>query len=166
MTSPLSLTPDAVEADVLLRLDRLTEPYGGIGAFGRSDQMSNRYVSNEIEQLRSMAIFAPTIFLAVAAFLLNVVISRLIGTQREQIAALKAFGYTNWEVGWHYLKFVLVLSAIGVVLGTIIGAWLGRDLTVLYTRFFHFPSFQFHLRLPAWWWRRPASASRPRSSAR
>jgi putative ABC transport system permease protein len=141
----LTLTPDAVEADVLLRLDALTEPYGGIGAFGRSDQMSNRYISNEIEELRGMAIFAPMIFLAVAAFLLNVVISRLIGTQREQIAALKAFGYSNWEVGWHYLKFVLMLSAVGVTLGTIIGAWLGRDMTVLYTRFFHFPSFQFHL---------------------
>ena len=141
----LTLTPEAIEPEVLMQLDRLTEPYGGIGAYGRADQMSNRFISNEIEELRGMAIFAPLIFLTVAAFLLNVVISRLVGTQREQIAALKAFGYSNWEIGWHYLKFVLVLAVFGIALGTAAGAWLGRDMTALYTRFFHFPSFDYHL---------------------
>src|SRR5262249_35608795 len=86
----LTLLPGANEEEVLRRLDRLTGPYGGLGAHGRDLQLSHRFLSDEIKQLRAMAIFIPAIFLAVAAFLLNVVLTRLVGTQREQIAALKA----------------------------------------------------------------------------
>ena len=105
----LSLMRGAIEDEVVRRVDQLTEPYGGVGAFGREDQVSHRYLSDEIRQLRGMARIAPAIFLSVAAFLLNVVLSRQIKTQREQIAALKAFGYSKWEVGLHYLKLVLVI---------------------------------------------------------
>ncbi len=91
----LTLMHGASEPEVIKRVDDLTEPYGAIGAFGRDDQISHRYISDEIRQLRSMGIIGPTIFISVATFLLNVVISRLINTQREQIAALKAFGYTQ-----------------------------------------------------------------------
>jgi putative ABC transport system permease protein len=141
----LTLTPGASEPEVLRRLDRLTEPYGGIGAFGRTDQVSHKFVDNEMTQLRSMALIPPAIFLSVTTFLLNVVLARLISTQREQIATLRAFGYTRWEIGWHYLKFVTLLAAFGGILGTVLGAWLGRGLTELYTRFFRFPVFTFFL---------------------
>jgi putative ABC transport system permease protein len=141
----LTLEPGASEPEILRRLDRLTEPYGGLGAFGRADQPSHKFVSNEINELRGMALVVPTIFLSVAAFLLNVVLSRLIGTQREQIAALKAFGYTRWEVALHYLKLVLLIVSAGVILGVAVGARLGLGLAELYTRFFRFPVFAFHL---------------------
>lgn len=141
----LSLTPGASEAEVLLRLDRLTESYGGLGAYGRPDQSSHKFVTNELSELRGMALVVPGIFLAVAAFLLNIVLSRLINTQREQIAALKAFGYTRWEVGGHYLQMVLVIVVLGASLGTAVGVWLGRSVTEIYTRFFHFPIFTFTL---------------------
>jgi putative ABC transport system permease protein len=141
----LTLTPGASEPDVLSRIDRLTEPYGGLGAYGGADQPSHKFVSNEINELRGMALVTPSIFLAVAAFILNVVISRLVNTQREQIAALKAFGYTRWEVGWHYLKLVVVVVAVGVALGTLLGARLGRALAEMYANYFHFPVFEFHL---------------------
>ena len=129
--------------EIIQRLDRLLEPYGSAGAYDRSEQISNRYLSDEIKQLRSMGLIAPSIFLAVAAFLLNIVLTRTIGTQREQIAALKAFGYSHWEVGWHYLKLVIVIVLIGVSLGTIAGTWMGRGLTELYTQFYRFPVFGF-----------------------
>ncbi len=141
----LSLMPGASESDVLERLDRLTAPYGGLGAYGRRDQLSNQFITSEIEQLRAQAVIAPSIFLGVAAFLLNVVISRLINTQREQIAALKAFGYTNLQVGVHYLKFVLVLVIGGVTLGSLAGTWFGRYITEMYARFYRFPLLEFHL---------------------
>jgi putative ABC transport system permease protein len=141
----LTLTPGASEPEVIRRLDQLLERYGGRGAFGRDDQASHKFVSNELKELRGMALVVPTIFLAVAAFILHVAISRLVNTQREQIAALKAFGYTRREVGWHYLKLVLLIVFLGVVLGTIVGARLGVAVTAMYTRFFHFPLFQFHL---------------------
>jgi putative ABC transport system permease protein len=143
----LSLMPGASEEEVLRRLNRLTAPYGGDGAYGRYEQVSNRYLSDEIKQQKATGMIGPIIFLSVAAFLLNVVLSRLISTQREQIAALKAFGYTHWEVGLHYLKLVLVIVVIGVGLGTATGAWLGKGLTEMYAQFYRFPVFyyRFHI---------------------
>ncbi|MCI0462868.1 MAG: ABC transporter permease [Gemmataceae bacterium] len=141
----LTLMPGASEPEVLERLDQLTEPYGGLGASGREDQLSHRFLSDEIKGLQVQGVIVPGIFLSVAAFLLNMVMSRLIGTQREQIAALKAFGYSNFEVGLHYVKFVLVLVVLGALLGTAAGIWLGRLMTEMYTRFYHFPMFVFHL---------------------
>ncbi len=141
----LSLMRGASEDEVLHRLDELIEPYGGLGSYLRKDQTSHLFVSNEIEELRGMGMVAPTIFLGVAAFLLNVVLSRLIGTQREQLAALKAFGYSNREIGWHYLKLVLVIATLGVLVGTLTGAYLGRGLTRMYTQFFHFPIYTYQL---------------------
>lgn len=142
----LQLTPGASEEEVIVRLDELLEPYGGLGSYGRYHQVSNRYVSDEIEGLWNSAIFAPSIFLCVAAFLLNVVFTRLISTQREQIAALKALGYSRWQIGFHYLQFVLIIVFIGSLLGTLTGAWLGRGNTEMYTMFYHFPVLEYHLR--------------------
>jgi putative ABC transport system permease protein len=141
----LTLTPEASEPEVLRRLDRLTEPYGGLGAYGRYDQVSHRFLSDEIAQLRIMGTVMPSIFLGVAAFLLHVVMSRLVGTQREQIAALKAFGYSKWEVGRHYLEFVLVIVVVGVALGALFGVWLGHGLTGMYAKFYRFPLLEFHV---------------------
>ena len=141
----ITLTRDAVAREVLEQLDALTARYGGQGAYGRGDQVSNRLVSDELKQLRAMASIPPAIFLAVSAFLLNVVISRLVQTQREQIAILKAFGYSSAEVGAHFFKLVFVLTVVGLALGIAAGNWLGRDLAELYGRYFRFPTLEFRL---------------------
>lgn len=135
----------ASEPGIIAALDRLLEPYGGIGAYGRKDQTSHWYISNEMVQLDSMGRVAPAIFLAVAAFLLHIVVSRLIATEREQIGLLKAFGYSGLAVGWHYTKFVLAIVGVGILLGFIGGAWLGRGLTELYTDFFRFPFLYYRV---------------------
>lgn len=135
----LTLLRGASEADVIDRLDRLLEPYGGVGAYGRKDQVSHWYISNELVQLRSMANVLPPIFLGVAAFLLHIVVSRLVATEREQIGLLKAFGYSGRAIAWHYSKLVLAIVALGICFGFAGGVWLGRGLTELYTEFFRFP---------------------------
>jgi putative ABC transport system permease protein len=126
-------------------LDHLIEPYGGLGSFGREDQFSHRLISDEMKQLRGMSIIPPLIFLSIAAFIINVVLSRLINTQREQIATLKAFGYSRLEIGFHYLKFALIITMGGALPGTGVGIWLGQGLTELYARYFRFPAFSYHL---------------------
>ncbi|MBT5810536.1 MAG: FtsX-like permease family protein [Rhodospirillaceae bacterium] len=133
------LARGANTTDVLKRLDSVLERYGGVGAIERKDQTSHWFLSSDIDQLRTMATVLPTIFLGVSAFLLNTVISRLIATEREQIGLLKAFGYTNAAVGWHYLKLVLAISVSGVIVGALFGAWLGREITEIYTQFYRFP---------------------------
>ncbi|MFK8112991.1 MAG: ABC transporter permease [Rubripirellula sp.] len=129
--------------EVISDLDRLLKPYGSIGAFGRDQQLSHQYLSDEMTQLKGMAVMAPAIFLGVAAFLLNMVMSRIISQQREQIAALKAFGYTNLEIGFHYFNLVLVISLVGTTVGTLFGFWMASGMTEMYTEFYRFPSLLF-----------------------
>jgi putative ABC transport system permease protein len=139
----LRLAPGASEPDVLARLDRLIGPYGGLGSHGRADHPSHRQVSDELRQLRGMALYTPVVFFSVATFLLNVVITRLVATQREQVAMLKAFGYSGREIGAHYFKFVLLIALLGVALGTAAGAWLGRGMAEQEARFYRFPALEF-----------------------
>src|SRR5581483_9949925 len=127
-------------------LDRLLAPYGGLGAYGREDQISHRILDQELNHQRVNATVFPIIFLGVAAFLLNVVLTRQIGTQREQIAALKALGYADREIGLHYLKLVMAIVLAGVAAGVGIGAWFGYYMTGMYTRFFHFPRLAYRIR--------------------
>lgn len=141
----LSLAPGASEAEVIDRLDDLLDRYGGLGAYGRDEQESHRFLSDEIEQDRITGIIIPSIFLGVAAFLIHMVLSRLVATQRDQIAVLKAFGYTNVAVGVHYLKFALVAVLAGTVAGTALGFWFGVKLAEVYKQFFRFPLLQFEM---------------------
>ncbi len=141
----LTLERGAREQEVIQRVDDLLQPYGCSGAYGRQQQTSHAYISDEIRQLGTMAMVAPTIFLAVSAFLLNVVLARIVGMQREQIATLKAFGYSNLDVGWHYLKMVLAIAVVGTVLGMMLGYWLARGLTRMYAELYQFPAFQIVL---------------------
>jgi putative ABC transport system permease protein len=140
----LLLAPGASEAAVLATLDRLLAPYGNTGAFGRRDQVSNAVIVDEMHQLRAIGNVFPLFFLCTAAFLLNIVLSRLIATQRDEIAALKAFGYTDIEVGLHYLGFATAAVAIGSVLGLLGGTWLGARYTGLYAKAFRFPTLEYH----------------------
>ncbi len=142
----LTLVPGAKIEDVITRLDAVLDRYGGLGAVGRKDQMSHRFLSEEFRQLERFAEVFPAIFIGVAAFLLNVVISRTVSTQREQIAALKAIGYSNFSVGVHYTKLVLFIVLIGVSAGTAAGVWLARGLGNIYMEFYRFPYFDFELR--------------------
>jgi putative ABC transport system permease protein len=130
---------------VIYRVDELLEPYGSLGAFARKDQLSHMLLESDIEGLRTMGLIAPTIFLSVAAFLLNVVMTRLTSLQREQIAALKAFGYTNFQIAWHYMKFVLVITMAGGVLGTLGGMWLAHDFTKMFLRVYQYPELIFRV---------------------
>ncbi|MBI5584016.1 MAG: FtsX-like permease family protein [Deltaproteobacteria bacterium] len=141
----LALSPGANEAEVISRVDTLLENHGGLGAFGRDEHLSHRFLSDEIKQDRVTGIFIPSIFLGIAAFLIHIILSRIIILQRPQIAVLKAFGYGRWAIGWHYLQFALVIVAGGALLGVAAGIWLGTRLADLYARFFHFPQLRFEL---------------------
>ena len=139
------LAPGASEAAVIDALGRLLEPYGGREAISRADQTSNAMLDNEIKEQRVLGTVLPAIFLGVAAFLLNVVVSRLVATQREQIAALKALGYPNRDIAVHYLKLVMLIVLVGLALGVFVGDRLGTLFTRLYTEFFFFPRFEHRI---------------------
>lgn len=139
----LALAPGAHRDEIIAQVDRLTARYGGIGALARANQPSNMVLNDELAQLRATATVFPLFFLGIAAFLLNVVLSRLIATQREDIGSLKAFGYSNVEVARHYLGFAIAPVLLGSALGIGGGILLGRVFTNLYDEYFGFPNLVF-----------------------
>lgn len=141
----MRLRRGADAAAVLAAVDGILARYGGLGAYGRKDQLSNRFLSEELRQLATMARLFPMIFLGVAAFLLNVVMARLIGLQRDQIAILKAFGYPGRAIALHYLQIALLIAAVGGAIGVGAGAWLGHLLAGIYRDFYRFPFLDYRL---------------------
>ncbi len=139
----LALAPGAVPEEVIARLDQVLEPYGGFGAVTRAHQVSNWYLQNELDGLAAQARIIPTIFLLVAVFLVNVVLSRVISVQRQQIAALKALGRSNFEIGVHYASWALAICLGGCLFGVAAGLWMTRAMLGLYLDYFAFPELRY-----------------------
>jgi putative ABC transport system permease protein len=134
--------------ETIERVDALLEPYGGLGAIARADQPSNKLVTQKIGQLARLAGTLPPIFLAVAAFVLHFILSRVVGTQREQIATLKALGYRTRELAWHYLELAAAVCALGTIFGVALGVLGTKALLAKYAQFFRFPAIV--LQVEAW----------------
>jgi putative ABC transport system permease protein len=139
----LKLAPGTNPDRVIETLDLLTEPYGGIGASLRKDQISHAFLDAELKQLSAMVKVLPPIFLLVAAMLVNMTLSRLITLEREQIGLLKAIGYSSKAVALHYVEFVALIAIFGILIGIAAGTWLGAGLAQMYARFFSFPYLVF-----------------------
>jgi putative ABC transport system permease protein len=139
----IDLAPGAAAGNVIEEVDRVLATYGGTGAYTRKDHPSAMRLDDELRVLYSLSVAYPLVFMSVAAFMVNAVLSRIVRLQREQIAQLKALGYSSRQVGVHYLKFVLVIATIGTAIGGVAGRLLGAQLVDLYTIFFLFPSLDF-----------------------
>jgi putative ABC transport system permease protein len=126
-------------------LDVLLAPYGGTNAIAREDQPSHFYISEELRQLRQITRVLPAMFIGVAVFLLAVVVGRLVQTQRDQIATLKAFGYGTSGVAWHYLQMVGAMVGLGALVGVALGVWMGTAMSRLYVEFYRFPELRYSL---------------------
>jgi putative ABC transport system permease protein len=133
------LAPGADPRAVSSELDRVLKPYGSAGALPRAELPMMRAIDSEFGQLQTNASVFSSFFLIVSAFLLNVVLSRLVAAQREDLGALKAFGYTNGEVARHYMGFALAAVIAGALIGVPGGIWMERVFVDLYRQFFRFP---------------------------
>jgi putative ABC transport system permease protein len=139
----LKLMRDASAREVTKRLDALLDRYGGQAAYGRKDQTSYAWLDHELDMLNNMSRTLPPIFLLVAAFLVNLTLTRFVALEREQIGLLKALGYRNGTIAAHYVKFVILIVILGVAIGGAAGTWLGINVTKLFGDFFHFPFLIF-----------------------
>jgi putative ABC transport system permease protein len=139
----VKLLRNASEREVMTRLDALLDRYGGRAAYGRKDQTSHAWIDHELDMLSNMSRTLTPIFLLVSAFLVNLTLSRLVALEREQIGLMKALGYANGAVVLHYVKFVVVIVAVGVIIGSAVGTWLGVFITRFLGDYFHFPFLVF-----------------------
>jgi len=141
----MTLAPGAVKASVINELDRLLADYGGIGAYDRRELPSNRFLEDELAEQETLSIVMPAVFFGIAAFLLHVVLGRLVEAQREQIASLKALGFPNLPIALHYFKFVSVIALLGAAIGLGLGRWFAGAVIDSYSAFFRFPALEARL---------------------
>ncbi len=143
----VDVAPGVNVRPVMAELDRVLAPYGGRVAYERRDHASATRLDDELRVLRGLSVAFPMVFLSIAAFMSSAVLTRLVRLQREQIAQLKALGYSSRQVGWHYMKFALVIVLGATILGGAAGMYLGTNVVSVYHRFFRFPLLVFH---PDW----------------
>ncbi|MEZ5954063.1 MAG: FtsX-like permease family protein [Hyphomonas sp.] len=141
----LTVAPGTDTKSVIDEVDDVLAPYGGTGAFDREDQLSNAFVESEMRQLKTMARIIPAVFLVVSAILIHSILNRLIQTERQQIGLIKAFGYSRWEIAWHYLKLAIAITAGGVVAGYALGFVLENLITRLYAETFRIPDLTWRI---------------------
>jgi putative ABC transport system permease protein len=141
----VDLAPGAEAGPVLAEMDRLLADYGAQGAYTREDHNSAKRLDDELQVVHALSLAYPVVFLSVAAFMVNAVLARLVRLQREQIAQLKALGYSSWQVGRHYLNYAFVIVVFGTVIGGLVGRWMGGGLLSIYDLFFRFPELKFRM---------------------
>lgn len=145
----LTLDAGADARQVIGPLDHMLARYGSLGAYGREDQLSHRFLTDELAEIGITATYVPAMFLAVSSFLLYALLSRLVTVQRAEIGLLKAFGYAGHTVAFQYLRFALVTVGVGIAVGIPAGLYLGKLLVALYRQYFHFPQLQAEFSLRA-----------------
>lgn len=141
----IALARDTESQAVIAAADLVLDRYGGLGAYGLADLISNRFVTEEIKGQRTSSRNVPPVFLAVAAFLLYIVISRMVQAEREEIGLMKAFGYTNAEIGGHYFALILIIAVGGALVGGLLGIAAGRAMIDFYLNYYKFPFLVFRL---------------------
>lgn len=141
----VQLVPGTAPGPVRDALDDLLDAYGGLGTLDRSQQMSNAFIEAEITQLKTLAYILPPVFLGITVFLVNMVIGRIVALERAEIGLLKAIGYSDLEILFHYLLLAGLIAALGVTIGWGTGGYLARKMAQLYAQFFDFPFLVFRI---------------------
>lgn len=141
----LKVSPLVSQEKIISDLETILGKYGTLSINSRNHQLSHVYVEQELKELQVFATALPIIFFLVSAFVLNIVMTRLIQTQRSEIATMKALGISNYTIVGYYFYLSGLIIVFGNLIGTTLGYWIGDYMTRLYTQFFHFPILMFEL---------------------
>lgn len=129
----------AVENTMSLLADKL-DAYGVLLQTPQREQISAKILHDELVNVKKSTSFLPTIFLLVAALILNIILGRLVAQQRSAIGILKAIGYNNFAILRHYLGFGLIIGLLGGIIGIIFGYGLQYLLLEQYKTYFLIPN--------------------------
>lgn len=131
---------DPSYADAYIKLlEHQLEAFGVGRIYSRKDQLSNRMVHEEMKGLEQSASTVPMLFLGVAAFIMGVMINRLVKNDRLAIGILKSMGYSDRDILLHYTKLSVIVGFVGGVGGVGLGYGLSLQFTNIYNDFFSIP---------------------------
>ena len=130
--------------DVKNDIKREIENYGLINLYPQDDQISDTMIDGEIDEQKSLMIVMPIIFLSVAILVMGIMVKRIIEQQRMQIGILKSFGYSDFQVGFHYASYCLIIGLIGGIIGCVCGVGFGHIMLSMYKAFFNMEFINNH----------------------
>ncbi len=131
--------------EILSQAERLLDSYGVFVSVKREDQISHRFVTDQIKTRDALFTMIALLLMVVSAAVIMVLLGRMVHQDRTEIGLLKAFGYSNFAIAWYYIKFALVMSISGSVLGMLLGHWLSIQMVYLYVDFYQFPEVQVQI---------------------
>ena len=108
----------------------------------QSEHTSVSQFSEEMDQHKMMGDIFPVVFILIAMLILLTTMTRIIAHQRTQIGILKASGFKNRSIIFHYVSYGFWLVLIGSILGLIVGP---LTLPQLF-----YPSMSATYKLPSW----------------
>ncbi len=125
-------------------LEQKLDPYGVVLSIPMSEAPSVQFLENELQELQRSATILPVICLAVVAFVLHVVLGRIVASQRTFIGTVRALGYSRWQVLWHYQGYALAVGLATVALGLGLGYWIQGAMVGMYRNFYELPGLTTH----------------------
>jgi len=125
--------------DIVDRLEKKLDQYGLKRIIERKDQLSHTVLTQELDGLELMAETVPVLFLTVAAIIIFIMLSRIVQNDRTGIGVLKALGYSNFNILFHYTKYALSMGMVGAVIGIGSGLLFSGPMCQFYALYFSIP---------------------------
>ena len=108
----------------------------------QSDHVSVAQFNEEMAQHKMIGNVFPIVFILVTFLTLLTTMTRIIAHQRTQIGVLKAVGYKNRTIVFHYMSYGFWLVLAGAILGLILGPMIIPNL--------FYPTMTARYSLPEW----------------
>jgi putative ABC transport system permease protein len=119
---------------------------GATSILTQADQPSNATLQLDVEGFQEMAFIFPLLFLTAAGMAVNVLLTRLVFSQRPIIGTLRASGMDARTIRRHYLGYGLTIGTVSAIVGVILGVLAGSLMTGMYTGLLDIPDTVVRLR--------------------
>lgn len=104
-----------------------------------TDNTRVTYVTAKLKGIDKMSSSMPVSILILTCILTGIVMFRMLKRESVIIGTLYALGYKKKDIMKHYLRYPLVISVLGGVIGTALGAMALRPMVNFYVSYFNMP---------------------------
>lgn len=125
--------------DIIDIVEKRLDKYGLKRITKLEDQLSNNVLTQKVDGIQMMSSILPVMFLMVAAIIISIMLSRIVSNDRMAIGVLKALGYSNFNILFHYTKYALSIGLAGSVTGIAGGVLLSKPMSEVFVSYFNIP---------------------------
>lgn len=116
--------------------------------YDRSDNQTYSSYVDQTVSIKNLSAIFPLVFYGVAILVSLISMNRMVEDDRGEIGTLKSLGFTNKEIITKYIRFSLLATLLGGIIGLILGLTIIPYLIfVIYKMLFTLPNFYIGLNL-------------------